>query len=69
MRQSIPQTDLLANDVPRAAARIGISRGKLYQEMAAGRLAYFKVGERRLISDEALRQYIADRQRETLTHI
>jgi excisionase family DNA binding protein len=65
VRQPIPTTDLIGNDVLRAAARVGISRAKLYQEMAAKRLAYFKVGKRRLISEEALLQYIADRQHET----
>ena len=65
MRQPIPTTDLIGNDVLRAAARVGISRAKLYQEMAAKRLAYFKVGRRRLITEEALRRYIDDRQRES----
>ena len=55
----------ILNDVLRAAARVGISRAKLYQEMAAKRLAYFKVGRRRLITEEALRRYIDDRQRES----
>jgi excisionase family DNA binding protein len=67
MRQHTTQSDLLANDVLRAAARLGISRSKLYAEMNSGRLAFIKIGGRRLVTDEALRQYLADRQRETLT--
>jgi len=40
----------LADCVEAAAANLGISRAKTFEELAAGRLRSFKVGRRRLIS-------------------
>lgn len=41
--------DVLAIDIKAAARKISCSRSYLYTEMASGRLAYLKVGKRRLI--------------------
>lgn len=45
-------------DIPRAAKYVGLSRTRLYQEIAAGRLQTVKVGGRRLVTREALDQLI-----------
>lgn len=37
----------------------GISRGKLYSEINAGRLRTFRLGRRRVISAQAIADYIA----------
>jgi excisionase family DNA binding protein len=42
-----------------AARRVSLSRSTLYKMMAAGALAYVKVGSRRLISDDELEKLIA----------
>ena len=55
----------LANDVDTSAELAGISRATLYKEIKAGRLRTFKVGARRLISIDALRDWIRDREAET----
>ncbi len=52
----------LAYPIDCAAKRIGISRSKLYQIVAAGDLAIIKVGRRTLISDRDLRDFL-DRHR------
>jgi hypothetical protein len=56
----------LADDVGRAASNIGISRAFAYREIRDGRLLSFKVGARRLVSRDAQRSYVADREREAL---
>jgi excisionase family DNA binding protein len=48
----------LAVSVTVAARLTGLSRSTLYAEMAAGRLAYAKVGKRRLIPTEALLDWL-----------
>jgi excisionase family DNA binding protein len=48
----------LAISVPAAAKLAGVSRSTLYTEMAAGRLAFAKVGKRRLIPMEALLEWL-----------
>ena len=48
----------LAISVDEAAALAGVSRSTLYTEMVAGRLAFAKVGKRRLIPTEALLDWL-----------
>ena len=55
----------LAHHVYKAAELAGVSRATLYQEIKSGRLRTFKVGARRLISSDALRDWIRDREVET----
>jgi excisionase family DNA binding protein len=55
----IPQ---LAFTVPEAARAFRVSRGKLYLEMATGRLRSFTIGTRRRISAAALSEYVAARE-------
>ncbi len=50
-----------AMSINAAVAWSGISRAKLYQAMAAGRLAYVKDGKRRLVPKRGLRDYLARR--------
>jgi excisionase family DNA binding protein len=49
----------LAHRIPEAAQRLGIGRTKLLEEVAAGRLEVVRVGRRVLITEGALRRYIA----------
>ena len=53
------KTGLLADSVGATAKRLGICRQTLYNEIKAGRILTFKIGNRRLISEEALQNYIA----------
>lgn len=45
--------------VQAAADRIGMSRSRLYEILAAGEMRSVKVGRRRLIPESAIRDYIA----------
>lgn len=53
--------DRLANDLPTAARRTGLSRTTLYRLMDAGELRFVKIGARRLIPEDALRDLLAGR--------
>lgn len=50
--------------IPGSAETIGVTISTLYKEIGSGKLRTFKIGRRRLVSDEALKQYIADREAE-----
>ena len=52
-------TDRLAYSVEEAAQVTGLSRDLLYDEMRAGRLAYLKVGRRRIITRHHLEAFLA----------
>jgi excisionase family DNA binding protein len=52
----------LAYTVNETCARLRISRTKLYSEISAGEIETFQIGDRRLITDEAQRRYIARKQ-------
>ena len=52
-------TDRLAYSVEEAAQVTGRSRDLLYDEMRAGRLAYLKVGRRRIITRQHLEAFLA----------
>ena len=56
---SDPLTDRLAYSVEEAARVTGLSRNLLYDEMRAGRLAYLKVGRRRIITRQHLEAFLA----------
>ena len=43
-----------------------VSRQTVYDEINSGRLKTFKIGRRRFVSDDALREYIKDREEETV---
>ena len=53
-----------ANSIDSTIKKLNQSRAKLYEEINSGRLKTFKVGRRRYISDEAIDQYIHDREAE-----
>lgn len=57
-----PISERLAYSVKDALAVTSLSRSLLYEEMAAGRLKSFHVGRRRLISAEALADWLRQRQ-------
>lgn len=44
--------------VPEAAAQIGVSRAEVFKLIGSGRLRSFRVGRRRLVSAEAIRDFI-----------
>jgi excisionase family DNA binding protein len=48
----------LAYSVDEAAAITGLSRDLLYDQMRAGRLAYLKVGGRRIITRQHLEAFL-----------
>jgi excisionase family DNA binding protein len=50
--------DRLAYSVDEAAAITGLSRDLLYDQMRAGRLAYLKVGRRRIITRQHLEAFL-----------
>ena len=52
------EPDPLAVSVNQAARSTGISRSRLYEEMRAGRLIYAKLGARRLILMDDLRDWL-----------
>lgn len=51
--------EALAHRIPEAAARIGIGRTKLLEEVAAGRICVVRVGRRVLVTEHELRRYVA----------
>ena len=51
--------NVLVNSVSGTAKRLGVCRQTLYNEINTGRILTFKIGNRRLISEEALQNYIA----------
>lgn len=46
--------------------RLGVSHPTGYAEIHAGRLRTFKIGRRRYVTPEALDEYIAQRERESM---
>jgi excisionase family DNA binding protein len=48
----------LAYSVDEAAAITGLSRDLLYDQMRAGRLAYLKIGRRRIITRQHLEAFL-----------
>jgi len=45
--------------------RLGISHPTGYAEIHAGRLRTFKIGRRRYVTEEALDEYVAERERDS----
>jgi excisionase family DNA binding protein len=60
MSQTTPerQADRLAYSVEEAAQITGLSRDLLYDQMRAGKLAYLKVGRRRIITRQHLDAFL-----------
>lgn len=58
------EIDRLAYSVPDAARMLGISPRAIYNRLANGELRSFRVGPRRLISLDALKDYIRTRESE-----
>jgi excisionase family DNA binding protein len=54
-------TDRLAYSVDEAAGLTGLSRDLLYDQMRAGKLAYLKVGRRRIITRQHLEAFLTRR--------
>jgi excisionase family DNA binding protein len=59
-KKAQPATSLLSLD--EARQQLGIGRTTLYQQMKGGKLAYVKIGRRRLISVKAIERYIERRE-------
>jgi excisionase family DNA binding protein len=53
-----PPADRLAYSVDEAAQITGLSRDLLYDQMRTGRLAYLKVGRRRIITRQHLDAFL-----------
>jgi excisionase family DNA binding protein len=56
---SIEPNERLAYSVDEAAAITGLSRDLLYDQMRVGKLAYLKVGRRRIIGRRHLEAFLA----------
>jgi excisionase family DNA binding protein len=54
-----PQGERLAYSVAEVAVITGLSRDLLYDQMRAGRLAFLKVGRRRIITRQNLEAFLA----------
>lgn len=54
-----PPVQRLAYSVTEAAAATGLPKDLLYDEMRAGRLAYLKIGRRRIITRQQLAEFLA----------
>jgi excisionase family DNA binding protein len=52
----------LAYPVPEAGKQIGISRSQTYELIKSGNLKSFTIGKRRLVSRDALREFIRARE-------
>lgn len=50
----------MAVDVPTAAKALGMSNGKTWQLVSSGELRSKLVGRRRLVSVEAIREFLGD---------
>ena len=57
----VPRIEPLAYTVDEAAQATRLSRDLLYDEMRAGRLAYLKVGRRRIITRQHLDAFLTRR--------
>ena len=55
---STEPNELLAYSVDEAAAITGLSRDLLYDQMRVGKLAYLKVGRRRIITRQHLETFL-----------
>jgi len=58
-RNADPPGERLAYSVAEAAFITGLSRDLLYDQMRAGKLAYLKVGRRRVITRQNLEAFLA----------
>ncbi len=56
---STDSNERMAYSVDEAAAITGLSRDLLYDQMRAGKLAYLKVGRRRIITRQHLDAFLA----------
>jgi hypothetical protein len=59
MTLTIPFRDRISCTIPEASAATGLSRSKLYQEIAVGRIETSKVGGRTLVIVSSLEKLIA----------
>lgn len=55
----------IAYSVEEAALKSSLGRRSIYEAIGTGELRSFKRGRRRLISDEALREFVANLERES----
>lgn len=57
-------TTRLSLSIPEAMQATSLGRNSIFDEIKAGRLRSFTVGRRRLVSEKAIRDWIADREAE-----
>ena len=58
MKKLLPPAVRQGYPVPEAAQQIGVSRDMAFKLIASGRLRSFRVGRRRLVSADAIRDFI-----------
>jgi excisionase family DNA binding protein len=56
------ETGPRAYDVPEVLQRLGVTRPTVYRFLRSGELRSFRLGTRRLVSAEALAEFIRDRE-------
>lgn len=54
----------LTHSIPQAMEILGLSRAAVYHEINEGRLRTYRVGRRRFVSHDALRDFIRAREQE-----
>lgn len=59
-------TSRIAYNIEQAMEALDLSRQSIYDEINEGRLRTFRVGRRRLVSAEALTDYVRDREAESV---
>jgi excisionase family DNA binding protein len=57
--------DRITFSIEQTMEALNLSRNTVYLEIAAGRLRTYKVGRRRMVSRDALTQFVRDRESES----
>jgi excisionase family DNA binding protein len=57
---------ILGYSLDEVAEIVGVCRQTIYREIQRDRLATYKVGRRRLVSPDALRQWLRERELDTM---
>lgn len=63
MNNGLQRPPALSHSVETAAAMLGLSRAYMYELITSGDIASFKSGKRRLVSQRAIEDYIAQQER------
>ncbi len=59
MTEALGEAVARLHNIERAEERLGVGRSKIFQLMASGQLRSVRVGRRRLIPEQAIRDFVA----------